>query len=179
MKFGRSQNNMRQISSGPRQTLTFTGCPKITQIRRKVNSKTRKITFFEYFVLELLQNTKETVAKEIESRKDEFEEELLSIERKLSLDQDRSRNGGSGDIRDRLGKVKSLDDSLEADEEEEGGFMSNRRVVERDGDNETNCADLRMTLKNDLVERIGKQREDDNAGRQVIVKNEVEVEEKR
>merc|ERR1711953_590868 len=113
---------------------------------------------------ELLDDTKGTVAKEIESRKEEFEEELLSIERKLSLDQDRSRNGGSGDIRERLGKVKSLDDSLEAGEEEEeegGGFMSDRRVVERDRDNESNGADLRMTLKNDLAERIGKQKEEE------------------
>ena len=133
------------------------------------------------FILELLDDTKGTVAKEIESRKEEFEEELLAIERKLSLDQDRSRNGGSGDIRERLGKVKSLDDSLEAGEEEEeesGGFMSDRRVVERDRDNESNGADLRMTLKNDLAERIGKKK-DDKEGRQVIVKDEAELEERR
>merc|ERR1712203_875420 len=110
---------------------------------------------------ELLDNTKAAVVKEIEARKEEFEEELLSIERKLSLDQDRGRNGGGGDIRERLGKVKNLDDSLEAGEEEEegGGFMSDRRVVERDRDNERNGTDLRMTLKNDLADRIGKKKD--------------------
>ena len=121
------------------------------------------------------------VAKEIESRKEEFEEELLSIERKLSVDQEHSRNGGGGDIRERLGKVKNLDNSLDADEdeEEEGrGFMSDRRVVERDRDNESNGTDLRMTLKNDLAERIGKKK-DDKEGRQVIVKDEAELEERR
>lgn len=131
---------------------------------------------------ELVQNTKETVAKEIELKKEEFEEELLTIERKLSLDQDRSRNGGTGDIRDRLGKVKNPDDSLEAgdeEEEEEGGFMSDRRVVERERENETNGADLRMTLKNDLAERIGKRKDGENEGRHVIVKSEAEVEERR
>ena len=100
----------------------------------------------------------------------------------MSLDQDRSRNGGGGDIRERLGKVKSLDDSLEAGEEEEeeqhGGFMSDRRVVERDRDHESNGTDLRMTLKNDLAERIGKKK-DDKEGRQVIVKDEAELEERR
>ena len=129
----------------------------------------------------MLDNTKAAVAKEIESRKEEFEEELLSIERKLSLDQDRSRNGGSGDIRERLGKVKNLDDSFEAgedEEEERGGFMSDRRVVERDRDNESAGTDLRMTLKNDLAERIGKKK-DDQEGRQVIVKDEAELEERR
>ena len=129
----------------------------------------------------MLDTTKAAVAKEIESRKEEFEEELLSIERKLSLDQERSRNGGGGDIRDRLGKVKNLDDSFEAGEEEdeEGrGFMSDRRVVERDRDNESNGTDLRMTLKNDLAERIGKKK-DDKEGRQVIVKDEAELEERR
>merc|ERR1712203_599463 len=130
---------------------------------------------------ELLDNTKAAVVKEIEARKEEFEEELLSIERKLSLDQDRSRNGGGGDIRDRLGKVKNLDDSFgagEEDEEECSGFMSDRRVVERDRDNESNGTDLRMTLKNDLAERIGKKK-DDQEGRQVIVKDEADLEERR
>ena len=92
----------------------------------------------------------------------------------MSLDQDRNRNGGTGDIRDRLGKAKNLDDSIEAgddEEEEEGGFMSDRRIVERDRDNDTNGADLRMTLKNDLAERIGKKKDDDAEERQVIVKS--------
>merc|ERR1711953_923687 len=65
------------------------------------------------------------------------------------------------------------------EEEEEGrGFMSDRRVVERDRENESNGADLRMTLKNDLAERIGKKK-DDKEGRQVIVKDETELEERR
>ena len=128
----------------------------------------------------MLDNTKAAVVKEIEARKEEFEEELLSIERKLSLDQDRGRNGGGGDIRERLGKVKNLDDSLEAGEEEEegGGFMSDRRVVERDRDNERNGTDLRMTLKNDLADRIGKKK-DGQEEREVIVKDEAELEERR
>ena len=99
----------------------------------------------------------------------------------MSLDQGKNRNGGSGDIRDRLGKRKGLDDSLEACEDDEDdddkGFMSDRRVVERDRENESNGSDLRMTLKNDLAERIG--RKEDKEERQVIVKNEAEVEERR
>ena len=55
--------------------------------------------------------------------------------------------------------------------------MSDRRVVERDRENESNGSDLRMTLKNDLAERIG--RKEDKEERQVIVKNEAEVEERR
>ena len=51
--------------------------------------------------------SKKKVEKEIETKKEEFEEELLNIERALSNDLDRSRSGPRGDIRDRLdmGKV--------------------------------------------------------------------------
>ena len=51
--------------------------------------------------------SKKKVEKEIETKKEEFEEELLNIERALSHDLDRSRSGPRGDIRDRLdtGKV--------------------------------------------------------------------------
>ena len=56
--------------------------------------------------------------------------------------------------------------------------MSDRRVVERDRDNESNGTDLRMTLKNDMAERIGK-KNDDKEGRQIIVKDEAELEERR
>lgn len=126
---------------------------------------------------ELGQNTKDAVAKEIESKKEEFEEELLAIEKKLSFDQDRGRNGGTGDIRDRLGKVKSLDDSLvDEGDDDDKGFMSDRRIVERE--NETNGSDLRMTLKNDLAERINKKK-DEEEGRQVFVKSEAEVDERK
>ena len=52
--------------------------------------------------------SKKKVEKEIETKKEEFEEELLNIERALSNDLDRSRSGPRGDIRDRLdmGKVR-------------------------------------------------------------------------
>ena len=50
------------------------------------------------------------VEKEIETRKEEFEEELLEIERKMTAHLNRSHDGPRGDIRDRLdmGKVRSL-----------------------------------------------------------------------
>ena len=53
--------------------------------------------------------SKKKVEKEIETKKEEFEEELLNIERALSNDLDRSRSGPRGDIRDRLdmGKVST------------------------------------------------------------------------
>ena len=54
----------------------------------------------------MLDNTKAAVVKEIETRKEEFEEELLEIERKMTNDLDRSRNGPRGDIRDRLDTSK-------------------------------------------------------------------------
>ena len=49
------------------------------------------------------------VEKEIETRKEEFEEELLEIERKMTAHLNRSHDGPRGDIRDRLdmGKVQS------------------------------------------------------------------------
>merc|ERR1712025_1349634 len=70
-------------------------------------------------------------------KKEEFEEELLNIERALSNDLDRSRSGPRGDIRDRLdmGKNGKLDDSLESNDiDDDAGFMTDRRVVETDGE---------------------------------------------
>ena len=152
--------------------------PKTASDKTKGNE--RIVTFYNFSIVlltELGQNTKDAVAKEIESKKEEFEEELLAIEKKLSFDQDRGRNGGTGDIRDRLGKVKSLDDSLvDEGDDDDKGFMSDRRIVERE--NETNGSDLRMTLKNDLAERINKKKEEEE-GRQVFVKSEAEVDERR
>ena len=56
--------------------------------------------------LELQQATRQLVEKEVATRKEEFEEELLEIERKMTIDLDRSRNGPRGDIRDRLDTSK-------------------------------------------------------------------------
>ena len=57
--------------------------------------------------LELQLETKAKIQKEIETRKEEFEEDLLTIERKMTSgqDQDRSR---TGDIRDRLDMKKVI-----------------------------------------------------------------------
>ena len=149
------------------------------------------ITFFS---LELQLETKARVEKEIEKKKEEFEEELLSIERKMSHDPDHDRSR-TGDIRDRLDMSKvntevlnyqhvenfvivqngKLDDSLGSngldDDDEDRGFMTNRRIVETDGDR-VNGGDLRMTLKNNQVKERSEER-------QVIVKNEKEVEERK
>ena len=57
-------------------------------------------------LLELQQATRQLVEKEVATRKEEFEEELLEIERKMTHDLDRSRNGPRGDIRDRLDTSK-------------------------------------------------------------------------
>ena len=51
--------------------------------------------------LELQQETKVVVEKEIATRKEEFEEELLAIERRMTTDV-----GPRGDIRERLDMVK-------------------------------------------------------------------------
>merc|ERR1712128_210872 len=76
----------------------------------------------------------------------------------------------------------------EEEEEGEEGFMADRRVVERemDQDGERNGGDLRMTLKNDLVsERIVRRKEDveeknqDKDERRIVVKDEKEVVERR
>merc|ERR1712025_1150487 len=108
-------------------------------------------------------------------KKEEFEEELLNIERALSNDLDRSRSGPRGDIRDRLdmGKNGKLDDSLESNDiDDDAGFTADRRVVETDGETrvETNGGghgDLRMTLKNNTItEKRAKSQE-----RTVIVKD--------
>ena len=58
------------------------------------------------FLLELQQATRQLVEKEVATRKEEFEEELLEIERKMTANLDRSRNGPRGDIRDRLDTSK-------------------------------------------------------------------------
>ena len=148
-----------------------------------------------FFSLELQLKTKARVEKEIEKKKEEFEEELLSIERKMSHDPDHDRSR-TGDIRDRLDMSKvntevvlndqhvvnfmivqngKLDDSLGSngldDDDEDRGFMTNRRIVETDGDR-VNGGDLRMTLKNNQVKERSEER-------QVIVKNEKEVEERK
>merc|ERR1740116_137705 len=117
---------------------------------------------------------------EIATRKEEFEEELLEIERKMTNNLDRSRNGPRGDIRDRLdtSKNEKLDDTFDSKdgEDDEGGFMADRVVVERDGErqSEVNGGDLRMTLKNNTVTERKKSEE-----RTVIVKDEREVEERK
>jgi len=126
--------------------------------------------------------TKAKVEKEIETRKEEFEEELLAIEKRMSLDLSNGRtNGSRGDIRDRLdlgrnGKLNVSLDSNEADDMD-GSFMADRRVVERDGDKDDvngGVSDLRMTLKNNLASERKKSVE-----RTVIVKDEKEVEERK
>jgi len=130
--------------------------------------------------IELQQATRQLVEKEVATRKEEFEEELLEIERKMTANLDRSRNGPRGDIRDRLDTSKNgkLDDTFESKdgEEDEGGFMADRVVVERDGErqSEVNGGDLRMTLKNNAVTERKKSEE-----RTVIVKDEREVEERK
>merc|ERR1712110_493048 len=130
--------------------------------------------------IELQQATRQLVEKEVATRKEEFEEELLEIERKMTNDLDRSRNGPRGDIRDRLDTSKNgkLDDTFESKDgdDDEGGFMADRVVVEREGErqSEVNGGDLRMTLKNNMVTERKK-----NEERTVIVKDEREVEERK
>lgn len=53
----------------------------------------------------LLVESKETIEKQIEERKEEFEAELLSIEKKMTADLER-RNVGMADLRNTLDKVK-------------------------------------------------------------------------
>merc|ERR1712071_93687 len=67
----------------------------------------------------LLQDSRDRIEKEIEERKEAFEAELVEIEQRLKFDRRRlgdrpKENGGEG-----------------KEEEEEGGFMSDRKVVER------------------------------------------------
>merc|ERR1712179_861471 len=85
----------------------------------------------------LLGESREAVEKEIEERKEKFEAELISIEKKMTQDMDRRRSGGRNDA-ERLDQSGELDESMEAKQEEEeegeGGFMQDRRVVERDPD---------------------------------------------
>merc|ERR1712233_135808 len=146
----------------------------------------------------LLVESREAVEKEIEERKEKFEAELISIEKRMTQDLDRRRSGGKSDG-DRLDQSAELDESIEGkqeEEEEEGGFMQDRRVVERDPDQngaERNGdgGDLRMTLKNGLAshvngtERIVRRKEDveDKNGekeeRRIVVKDEKEVEERK
>ena len=68
--------------------------------------------YFDCFRLELQQATKELVEKEISTRKEEFEEELLEIERRMTHDLDRNRGGPRGDIRDRLDTSKVMSESV-------------------------------------------------------------------
>merc|ERR1712066_31253 len=123
----------------------------------------------------LLVESREAVEKEIEERKEKFEAELISIEKRMTTDLDRRRSGGRSDV-DKLDQSGELDESMETkqedEEEEEGeeGFMQDRRVVEReadqDGGERNGVGDLRMTLKNDLAsndnvsERIVRRKED-------------------
>ena len=67
---------------------------------------------FHFSLLELQQATRQLVEKEVATRKEEFEEELLEIERKMTNDLDRSRNGPRGDIRDRLDTSKVMSESV-------------------------------------------------------------------
>jgi len=98
----------------------------------------------------LLVESREAVEKEIEERKEKFEAELISIEKRMTQDLDRRRSGGKSDG-DRLDQSAELDESMEGkqeeeEEEEEGGFMQDRRVVERDPDQ--NGAEVRKDSDN-------------------------------
>merc|ERR1711892_177415 len=141
----------------------------------------------------LLVESREAIEKEIEERKEKFEAELITIEKKMTADLDRRRSGGRSDV-DRLGQSGELDESMEGKQEEEedgeGGFMQDRRVVEREpeqeGEKRNGGGDLRMTLKNDLAsERIVRRKEDveektiDKEERRVVVKDEKEIEERK
>jgi len=135
----------------------------------------------------LLAESREAVEKEIEERKEKFEAELISIEKKMTADLERKKIGKE----EKLDQSGDMDESFEAkpDEEEDGEeFMGDRRVVEREADQagERNGGDLRMTLKNDLAsERIVRRKEDselkeaDKEERFVIVKDEKEMEERK
>ena len=52
----------------------------------------------------LLGESREAVEKEIEERKEKFEAELISIEKKMTQDMDRRRSGGRNDT-ERLDQV--------------------------------------------------------------------------
>ena len=61
------------------------------------------MTKFNAFVA-LLVESREAVEKEIEERKEKFEAELISIEKRMTQDLDRRRSGGKSDG-DRLDQV--------------------------------------------------------------------------
>jgi hypothetical protein len=52
----------------------------------------------------MLVESREAVEKEIEERKEKFEAELITIEKKMTADLDRRRSGGRSDV-DRLDQV--------------------------------------------------------------------------
>merc|ERR1712025_868496 len=141
----------------------------------------------------LLQESKEAVEKEIDERKEQFEEELVSIEKRMTADLEKmqerrrlaaiQRNGGVVNE-----EVSKLDDSVEG----EDSFVGDRKVVERDeGEDEEDGAvrDLRVSLSNgekrvvrteeERVVRRDSDVEDDDDERRVVVKNEEEVEEQK
>merc|ERR1712130_568997 len=65
----------------------------------------------------LLVESREAVEKEIEERKEKFEAELISIEKRMTQDLDRRRSGGKSDG-DRLDQSAELDESMEGKQEE-------------------------------------------------------------
>jgi len=127
----------------------------------------------------LLAESRELVEMEISQRKEAFENELVSIEKKLTGDLDKNIVPKEENEK----HDQELNDSLESKGDfEEGGFMEDRRVVERE-DQDGENVDLRMTLKNDLMpERIIRRKEDllsdVKEERRIIVKEEKDMESK-
>jgi len=142
----------------------------------------------------LLAESKEAIEKEIDERKEQFEEELVSIEKRMTADLERMQE------RRRLAALQrgmGQDDDTKLDDSVEGGegddsFMGDRKVVEREDaedDEDVAVKDLRVSLTNgekrvvrteeERVVRRESDVEEEEEERRVVVKNEEEVEEQK
>merc|ERR1719474_147594 len=136
----------------------------------------------------LLSETKTAVEKELEEKKEAFEQELVGIEKRMMADLERRQqqfnNRRSNDGREGEGE---LDQSANGNGEEEGdgedegpGFMSGRVVVERREDLAKD--DLRMMIRNEKNgDHEGRKRDHEEEkenldSRRVVVKEEEEKE---
>merc|ERR1711874_413093 len=96
--------------------------------------------------------SREKVEKEIADRKNKFEAELLSIEKKMgndpSYDPEKGENKGRRVVRER---------SRRSNEEDGGEFMGGRRVVERDEEEEKiNDKDIKDDMYDSQREQLAK-----------------------
>jgi len=122
----------------------------------------------------LLAESRATVEKELEEKREAFEQELVQIEKRMTADLERRqqqyRRSDGGEVQE---VDRSLEEEKEADTSVGEGFGKGRVVVERREDLAKD--DLRMMIRNEK----GEEKKEERNGRKVEVKEEEKEEQRK